>query len=143
MIEDYTDSYKFMLFGKEYEDYRKYMYEGYSLLIRGSFQLNTWRKDAEVFDFKIKSITVLNNAREDIIHNLLIRLSVNDINEEFIREIHEKTSQNTGKARIKFCLVDENEGISVELFSRNTSVSASNELIKYLDERPEIEYKVS
>jgi DNA polymerase-3 subunit alpha len=29
IIEDYTDSHKFVLFGKEYEDYRKYMYEGY------------------------------------------------------------------------------------------------------------------
>jgi DNA polymerase III subunit alpha len=143
VVEDYTDSYKFTLFGKEYEDYRKYMYEGYSLLLKGSFQLNTWRKDADVLEFKIKSIIVLNNAREDIINNLSIRLSINDLNEAIMSEIRELTSKNTGKARVRFCIVDENEGISIEMFSRNTSVSVSNELIKYLNERPELEYRVS
>jgi DNA polymerase-3 subunit alpha len=143
IIEDYTDSYKFTLFGKEYEDYRKYMYEGYSLLIKGSFQLNTWRKDSEVYEYKIKSVTVLNNAREDIVKNLIIRISVNDVNEELINDIQSCVSNNHGKAGIKFCLVDEAEGISVELFSRNASVSVTNELIKYLDDRPELEYKVN
>jgi DNA polymerase-3 subunit alpha len=143
IIEDYTDSFKFTLFGKEYEDYRKFMYEGYSLMIKGSFQLNTWRKDAEVLEFRIKSIVVLNNAREEIIHNLSIRLSVSDVNEEVIREIREHTAKNTGKARIKFSIVDENEGISIDMFSRNTSVSVSDDLIKFLDARPEIEYRVS
>ena len=142
-IEDYTDSYKFTLFGKEYEDYRKYMYEGYSLLIKGSFQLNTWRRDAEILEFRIKSILVLNNAREDLISTLSIKLSVNDVNDEIINEIHEQTERSRGKARIRFCIVDESEGISIELFSRNTSVSVSDELIRYLDERPEIEYRVS
>jgi DNA polymerase III subunit alpha len=142
-IEDYTDSYKFTLFGKDYEEYRKYMYEGYSLLIKGSYQQNTWRKDAEIWEFKVKSMLVLNNAREEIVKYLAIRIDLPDLNDELINEIYQKLSENAGKSRVKFIVHDPEENISVDLFSRNTSVSVTNELIDFLRERPEIEYKVS
>ena len=143
IIEDYTDSYKLVIFGKEYEDFRKYMFEGYSLLVKGSVQRNAWKKDADIWEFRVKAMTVLNNARDEIVNSLSIRMSLNDVNEEIIDEIREQTAKNSGKAQIKFSIYDEKEGISVDLFSRNTSVTVTNQLISYLKERPEIEYKVS
>jgi DNA polymerase-3 subunit alpha len=143
VIEDYTDSYKLVVFGKDYEDFRKYMFEGYSLLVKGSVQRNTWKRDADIWEFRIKAMTVLNHARDEIINSLSIRMSINDIDEEFIDEIREQTAKSTGKAQVKFSIYDESEGISLDLFSRNTSVTVTNELISYLKERPEIEYKVS
>ncbi len=143
VIEDYTDTYKLVIFGKEYEDFRKYMFEGYSLLVKGSVQRNAWRKEADIWEFRVKAMTVLNNARDEIINSLSIRMSLNDIDEEIINEIREQTTKNSGKAQVKFSIYDEAEGISVDLFSRNTSVTVTNELIRYLRERPEIEYRVS
>lgn len=143
VIEDYTDSYKFMLFGKDYEDFRKYLYEGYSLLIKGSVQPNPWRKDNMSLEFKIKSIMFLNNVREELVNNLAIRMSLNDLDESIVEEIKEQTSRNKGKTPVKFYIYDDKEGISLELFSRNTEVSLTNELIQYLENCPEIEYKVN
>lgn len=143
VVEDYSDSYKFMLFGRDYEDFRKYLYEGYSLLIKGSVQQSLWRKDAQIWEFKVKSIMVLNNAREELVTNLAIGLSLNDLNDELIKEIKQRTSQSNGRTRIKFCIYDESEGISVELFSRNTSVNVTNDLLLFLKDRPELSIKVS
>jgi len=143
VIEDYTDTYKLVIFGKEYEDFRKYMFEGYSLLVKGSVQRNAWRKEADIWEFRVKAMTVLNNARDEIINSLSIRMSLNDIDEDIIDEIREQTTKNSGKAQVKFSIYDEAEGISVDLFSRNTSVTVTNDLIRYLRERPEIEYRVS
>jgi len=131
-----------MLFGRDYEDYRKYLYEGYSLLIKGSFKLNTWRKE-ETWDFKIKSMVVLNNAREELVSRIDVRLSLDDINETLIEEIKTQTSGSTGKATLKFSIYDESEGISLELFSRNTSVTVTNELMQFFEDRPELSVKVS
>ena len=142
VIEDYTDSYKFMLFGKDYEDFRKYLYEGYSLLIKGSVQQNTWRRDSMALEFKIKSILFLNNVRDELVNNLAIRMSLNDLDESIVEEIKEHTSRSKGKTPVKFYIYDDKEGISLELFSRNTEVSLTNDLIQYLDNCPEIEYKV-
>ncbi|MBN2524657.1 MAG: DNA polymerase III subunit alpha [Bacteroidales bacterium] len=143
VIEDYTDSYKLMLFGRDYEDYRKYLYEGYSLLIKGTLQPSQWRRDANSWEFKVKSMIILNNAREDIVNNLAIRIALKDINEKLIKEIREKTNQYNGKTNVKFYIYDEEEGITLEMFSRNTSVSVTNELIEYLNKKSEIEFKVS
>jgi DNA polymerase-3 subunit alpha len=143
IIEDYSDSFKIMLFGKDYEEYRKYLYQGYSLLIKGSVQPNQWKKETGEVEFKIKSILVLNNAREELVHNLSIRISLSDINDKIISEIKKQSDQNKGKATLKFNIYDESEGISMDLFSRNTSVAVSDELINFLEEHPEIEYKVS
>jgi DNA polymerase-3 subunit alpha len=142
-VEDYTDSYKFMLFGKDYEEFRKYLYEGYSLLIKGSVQQSLWRKDSQLWEFKVKSIVVLNNAREELVTNLAIRLSLDDLNDELINEIKQCTGKSDGRARIKFYIFDEQEGISVELFSRNTTISVTNELVSFLNEKPELTIKVS
>jgi DNA polymerase-3 subunit alpha len=143
VIEDYTDSYRLLVFGRDYEEFRKYMYEGYSLLVKGSVQRNAWKKDADIWEFKIKAMTLLNNARDEIVNKLSLRMSLDDINEEIINEIREQTGKCAGKAQVRFSIYDESEGISVELFSRNTSVTVTNELIAYLKEHPEIEYMVS
>jgi DNA polymerase-3 subunit alpha len=143
IIEDYSDSYKFMLFGRDYEDYRKFLYEGYSLLIKGSFQQNTWKRETETWEFKIRSIVVLNNAREELVNNLAIRISLNDLNDSLIDEIKRNTAGSGGKATVKFYIYDESEGISIELFSRNTSVTVTNELVQFFKERPELSIKVS
>ena len=142
-LEDYTDSYRFVLFGRDYEDYRKYMYEGYSLLVKGNIVQNTWRKDAEIWEFKTKSMVVLNNAREEMIKNLAIRIALDDLNDQIINDIQAHAEKSPGNARIKFSIYDENEGIAIDLFSRNTTIAVSNELISYLDDQPDIEYKVS
>ena len=38
-IEDYNGSHEFVLFSKEYENFRRYMFEGYYLFIRGRWVL--------------------------------------------------------------------------------------------------------
>jgi len=143
IMEDYSDSYKFMLFGKDYEDYRKYLNEGYSLLIKGSVQPNQWKKESTEVEFKIKSMILLNNAREELVRNISLRISLIDLNEKIISEIKNQSDQNKGKTTMKFNIYDEQEGLSIDLFSRNSSVTITDELIEFLNAHPEIEYRVS
>jgi len=143
ILEDYSDSYKFMFFGKDYEDYRKYMYPGYSLLIKAIVQPNLWKKESSELEIKIKSITMLNNAREELVHKLSMRLTLSDLNDELIKELRKQVDTNKGKASVKFIIYDDKEGMSVGLFSRNSSVTVTNELVEYLEAHPEIDYKVS
>jgi DNA polymerase III subunit alpha len=143
ILEDYSDSFKFMLFGKDYEDYRKYMYAGYSLLIKAAIQPNQWKKEANELEIKIKSIIMLNNARDELVHKLTVKMSLADLNEELISEFREHSDKNKGKATIRFTIYDEQEGMAVDLFSRNSSITVTNEMIEFLDTHPEIEYKVS
>ena len=142
-IEDYTDSYRITLFGKDYENFRNYFYQGYSLLIKGSFQTNPWQKENPELEFKVKSMSLLSNVREELINNIQIRISLNDLNNELLDEIKKYTQEKGGKTDLKFYIYDESENLSVQMFSRNQRVNLSNGFVSYLESKPEIEYKVN
>jgi DNA polymerase III subunit alpha len=142
ILEDYTESFKFMLFGKDYEDFRNYLFEGYSLMIKGIVQENPWKKDVRELEFKIRSITLLANVREEMVKNLSLKLSLHELTDEFVDKLQEQTANAKGKANLSFQILDEKEGGSIEMFSRNTMVQVSNELISFL-EKNDIEFAVS
>lgn len=141
-IEDYSDSYRFMLFGKDYEEYRNYLYEGYSLLIKGTVQENPWKKDVRELEFKIKAITLLANVREELVKNLSLKMEASEITESIVEKIHEQATKSKGKAHLSFQIFDASENMKIEMFSRNTMVEVSNEFIDFL-EKHSIQYAVS
>jgi DNA polymerase-3 subunit alpha len=61
-IEDYSDTASITLFSKDYENFRKFLYEGYSLLIKGTVAENTWKNTPEL-EFRIKTIHMLSSVR--------------------------------------------------------------------------------
>jgi DNA polymerase-3 subunit alpha len=84
-MEDFTDSYQFYLFGKDYEKYRNYLFDGYSLLIKGVVKKRDWgNKDVE---FKINSINILANVREDLVKEIALNLPLSEISESTIDDI--------------------------------------------------------
>ncbi|MBN2482326.1 MAG: DNA polymerase III subunit alpha [Bacteroidales bacterium] len=140
-IEDYTDYYTFTLFNKDYENFRKYMYEGYSLLLKGVIQDNTWKKPVEL-EFKIKEIFMLSSVRDELIHNIQIRIPIERLNDELVSEISEFVGKEKGNANMKVLVYDQTENVSVEMFSRYKKIALSNELFDYLTENRELEYRL-
>ncbi len=140
-VEDYTDSHRFMLFGKDYETYRNYLFEGYSLLIKGMVSENKWRDNGEL-EFKIQSICLLGNVREEMVKGLCLRMPLSDINEKIVEDILQQADSAKGKAHLSFKVYDEELKADIEMFSRNHLVDVSDELIKFL-ENSNIEYSLS
>ncbi len=141
-IEDYTDSHRFMLFGKDYEDFRNYLFDGYSLLVKGTVQENPWKKDVRELEFKIRSITLLANVREELVKNISLKMDASEVTEDVVEKIHEQALKSKGKAHLSFQISDQSEGMSIEMFSRNTMVNVSNEFLEFL-EKNSIRYAVS
>ncbi len=140
VIEDYSDSYTLTLFGKDYETYRKYFYEGYSLLIKGSFVESTWKKNE--LEFKIKNISLLSNVRDELIKNLSVKIVLRNLSEDIMEDI-KKLSSKPGNVEMKFLIVDPEEKMSVEMYSRSQRIELTNQLIEFLQNSPEIEFKVN
>jgi len=150
-VEDYNDSYEIALFGKEYEEFRKYAYEGYILLIKGTVKErwggynNEPKKeiDASQLTLKIKTIGLITNAREDLIKNLTISVAIKTIDDHFIKQITDITDNNPGKVNLNIVVVDPEKKFSIEMFSRTKRVELNNDFIDFLDNNPDIKYKVS
>ena len=140
-IQDYTDSYRLALFGKDYENFRKYCYMDYPLLIKGKVQTRPYN-DQEL-ELKIKTMMMLSQVREEMVNNLLLTIPLNNLTEDLIREIKEHTLAKKGKVNLKFKIIDMEENIGIDLFSRTERIDVTNDLIHYLDEKTDIQYSIN
>ncbi|MCG8410399.1 MAG: DNA polymerase III subunit alpha, partial [Bacteroidales bacterium] len=140
-IQDYTDSYRLALFGKDYENFRKFCYMDYPLLLKGKIQPRPYN-DQEL-EFKIKTITMLSQVREEMVNNILLTIHVNKITPELISEIKENTLSKKGRVNLKFKIIDVEDNIGIDLFSRTERIEVTNELIEFLNKKTEIQYSIN
>jgi DNA polymerase-3 subunit alpha len=141
MLEDYTDSFRLMLFNKDYIAFQNYFTPGYALLIRGQVQPRPFNNGTVDYELKIKEIRMLADVREDMISSLLVTVPLNSLDEDMINEIDKFAGQKNGSARLKFMVHDREENIYIEMFSRTKKIHIDDELIQYLQEQPEIDFK--
>lgn len=139
VLEDFTDSYKFMLFSKDYLNFKQYLTDGYSVFITGKAQT---RYDGNGLEFKVTSMDMLSEIKAKNTNSIALKLKVETITDEFIEEIHSKIEQNKGKDGLQFLIYEPETKIWVQMFSRSYKIDINNKFIEYLENNSEIEYKI-
>jgi len=140
-VQDYTDSYRFALFGKDYMDFRKYCYMDYPLLIKGKIQPKLYNENE--LEFKIKTMMLLGEVRENMVRSITISLALNSINHDLINEIKTFALSKKGKVMLKFKIFDLENKFSINLFSRTDKIEITNELIAFLSKKTELQYSLN
>jgi DNA polymerase-3 subunit alpha len=140
-LQDYSDSFRFMLFDKDYIDNSKFFTMGYYLLIKGKVQKRKYREDE--LELKIMRIHLLSSVKDELIKSITIKIDPGNIDNELISGLKELVQENKGDTELKFLFLDAEDKISLPMFSRTLRVRLNNEFIAYLDEHPCIEYKVN
>ncbi len=140
-IQDYTDSYRFALFGKDYENFRKYCYVNYPLLIKGRVQPRPYN-DKEL-EFKIKNIMLLSQVREEQVKSILFTIPYDIIDQTFIDELKKNAFEKEGKTQIKFKVIDKEANTAVDFISRTKGIYISDKLVDYLYKNSEIQYSIN
>jgi DNA polymerase-3 subunit alpha len=140
-LQDYTDSFRFMMFDKEYLDNSKFFITGYYLLVKGKVQKRRFRED-EV-EFSIKKINLLSSVKDELIKSVTLKINPEYINEEMINVLKDLIKENKGETELKFMFLDPDDKISLPMFSRTLRVRLNNEFISYLEDHPGIEFKVN
>ena len=65
------------------------------------------------------------------------------LNPEFIKNLKSVISENPGNKSLKFLLIDHDERITIPLFSRSIKAGITDELIGWLEDNPELSFKVN
>ena len=139
-LQDYTDSYEFFMFGKDYQEYRKFFYENYPLLIKGTIQPRF--NNPNQYEFKVKNITLLSDVKDDMINTITLKLPLSEIDRDLISQLQEHTKEK-GKVTLRFQITDPTDNLSVDMFSRSKRIAVTNELIDFLDQKSAIQYSLS
>ncbi len=140
-IEDFTGSGEIPLFGNDFIEYGKYGRIGMYLLISGRVEPRPY--DESKIDFKISSIQLLQDEKDKLIESISITLPVHDLDEGMINELSVLIKNNPGQSMLYFKVVDGENNISLNLFSQNIRLTVTNELIDYLKENENIDFKIN
>ena len=140
-IQDYTDSFRFMLFDRDYIDNSKFFTTGYYLLVKGRVQKKKYREDE--IEFSIRKIHLLSSVKDELVKSVTIKINPDNINVEMIEKLKELIRDNKGETELRFLFLDPEDKVSLPMFSRTLRVRLNNEFISFLDDHPGIEYKVN
>ena len=150
-IEDYQGSYEFPLFGKNYDDYGKYMIKDLFLYIHAVVQEkgSDWsRKPASDLkpEIELKIITIMpfREVRKQI-KRIRISLSVQKLNNDVVETLTSLIKENKGDVSVYMDIKDFFTFEKVSLFSRPYRMKITSEVYKYLkyaEEEEILTYKI-
>ena len=138
-LEDYNGTHEFVLFSKDYENFRKFLFKDYFLFVRGKVQPRPYNE--KELEFKILSITQLSEMMDNI-KSLTIQLPVGDLTEELLSEVTRRVKASKGKTALRLNLYDPRNQVTVGMFSKSLKVNVSSEFLSYFDDN-EIRYTIA
>ena len=138
-LEDYNGTHEFALFSKDYENFRKYLFNDYFLFIRGKVQPKPYN-DKEL-EFKITSMVQLSEMRDTMIKEMYIQLAIEDITREMIEELTHRIKESEGSTTLRVNVYDRDAQVSVNMFSKRHKVSLTSNLVSFLEDN-EIKYTI-
>ena len=138
-LEDYNGTHEFALFSKDYENFRKYLFNDYFLFIRGKVQPKPYN-DKEL-EFKITSMVQLSEMRDTMIKEMYIQLAIEDITREMIEELMHRIKESEGSTTLRVNVYDRDAQVSVNMFSKRHKVSLTSSLVSFREDN-EIKYTI-
>jgi DNA polymerase-3 subunit alpha len=123
-IEDFGGSHEFSLFGNDYVSYKNYFVQGCAVLVRASVQ-ERWQREGSTrkeFEVKISKMRLMREFVENDIRKITLNLNIHAISNELIGTLTERLATlPKGSAKFRIKVVNEREGVSVDLISHKYS----------------------
>jgi len=130
-IEDFQDNLEMAFFGEDYLKHRHLLHVGSLVYITGRVE-ERYRQPG-VWQLMPKTVQLLSDVRDKHARSLLLKVTVNNVTENFVDKLEKLTSDYPGNCALKIKLIDDQEKVGVELFSRKYKVNPTNEMIDKLE----------
>ncbi|NLZ96024.1 MAG: DNA polymerase III subunit alpha, partial [Bacteroidales bacterium] len=140
-VEDYRGNYDIALFGDDSINYGRFARPGLSLFIRGRVQ--TRRYDQSQFEFKINSIQLLPDVKDTLLEKLTIQMPLTALTTESVANLSALLKNNSGNTLLYFHVHGAEPHLNLELFSRQSKIAVTSELVDYLKENEAVKFKVN
>ena len=131
-IEDYNGSHEFVLFSKDYENFRRFLFEGYYLLIKGKVAPRIYNPNE--LETRITSIMMLAEAQETLMKEVTVSVPVDELTEELVGRLSVAAKENRGQVILRFKVYDPAAEVAVNLYSKSVKVALTGDLIRTFDD---------
>ena len=140
VLTDYTDSYKMFFFAKDYVEFGKYCKPGLFLMVRGMVQN---RFGGDQLEFKVNRVELMEEIREKYFKSITIKIPLPSLTNGLVTELCDLTLNSKGKTLLKFDVWDPETKMMVNLFSRNTRIEITDELLAYFETHDDLAFKIN
>ena len=148
-VEDFSGTYEFAFFGKDYENFMNYLHEHTAIYIEGEICEKYFLKPEEIaagkkapYTFKAKKISLLGNVAEDRLAGFAIEMLANDITPELRHRLVHLVKESKGNIPLSMIVFDPVTNYIVEFISRKYHITVSADFILQLNELG-LKYRVS
>lgn len=139
-VEDYSGKTEIALFGENYVRYNNYLLPGQTILICGAFKMHNYRPDLE---FGISSMTLAENIKTTLTKQLCLEVDPHTIQPEFVQFLEGNLKAHPGKSSLRIIVSEPKSALKISLMTLDHGLEMNHDMIKYLDEKPEIEVQVA
>jgi DNA polymerase-3 subunit alpha len=126
VVEDYTGTFEFSLFGEDYPKFQPWLTEGNCVFVTGRYQQRTFGEGQELRVEEVKLLdTLLTQVRE-------IQLMVNlaEINPKFVKDLKKVCEQSKGSnCFLKFAITDPEEKQTLNFNARQLALTPTHDLL--------------
>ena len=140
-IEDYSGTAEIPFFGQDWVNYQGYLGERTFLYMKARCQPKRFKP--EELELKITSIELLPDVKDKLLEKLTITVPLDALDKTLVMELSELTQKSPGKTELCFNIVDNGTKQAIGLKSTNTKISVSRELISFINQHEELEFRIN
>ena len=139
VLEDFDETFELRLFSEEYLKYKYFLTEGFFLLIYARVEQRF--RNEEEFQVRITDIRLLPEIIDRQTQGITLRISIDDMEPALVDQIFDLYKKNTGNCHVRFLVVDEQDGLKLEMKSAAMRVKPSA-FLKAIEREPLISYEL-
>jgi DNA polymerase-3 subunit alpha len=139
-VEDYSGKTEIALFGENYVRFNNYLLQGQTILICGTFKMHNYRPELE---FGISSMSLAETVKTSLTKQLCLEVDPRHIQPEMIQFLEANLKAHPGKSGLRIIVNEPKSALKIALMTLDHGLELNYEMIKYLEEKPEIEVQVA
>ncbi len=139
VIEDYSGHYELALFGKDHENFMKYMQVHSAIYLEGEIDEKYYIKPEDraqgktsPYAFKVKNIMLLGNVTDTFLKGFAINITTPMLTAEFRENLVRLIKKNKGTVPLTMYLYDPEKKWNIEFLSRKFRVAVTAAFIEEL-----------
>ncbi len=138
-VEDYSGKMEFALFSEEYQRISPFLQQGTSVYITG-FMKQRYKQGE--YEFKVQQVCLAETLKKTMTKQLNIEVHPQDISEDMIRFVEKNLKEFPGQSALKFIVAEPKNNIRLSLMTGTNSIQMNEELINFLQDKPQLEVQV-
>lgn len=140
-VEDYSGSCELAFFGDDDVNFGKFARLGFSLYIKAKVQPKRYRE--EELEIKVSSIALLSDVKDKLVEKITLEIPISELDDTLVSELSALTKNNSGNSLLYFRIIGETANMCVQLFSRPSKIQVSKQMLDYLQDNLNIDFKIN